>query len=195
MNKSPALFPPAFWAFALSLLASVYVHFFVQATWVEQKTTVQVFVNNQNQHYFLQDEKTVLIPDAVPYEKSPLRQHALDQSQEKPAPGSQWVFEIDAQTGEKHFSTLKASPHFGAWSLLPALVAIGLCFLTREPLSSLFAGMMVGAFMLGKFNLLDEVLVPAFVHSQFGRNPSSLSLATRRIVGRVVENRRCRTVR
>ena len=162
MNKTSALFPPAFWAFALSLLASVYVHLFVQATWVEQKTTVQVFVNNQNQHYFLQDEKTVLIPDAVPYEKSPLRQQALDQSQEKPAPGSQWVFEIDAQTGEKHFSTLKASPHFGAWSLLPALVAIGLCFLTREPLSSLFAGMMVGAFMLGKFNLLDEVLVPAF---------------------------------
>jgi Na+/H+ antiporter NhaC len=162
MNKSPALFPPAFWAFALSLFASVYVHLFVQATWVEQKTTVQVFVNNQNQHYFLQDEKAVLIPDAVPYEESPLRQHALDQSQEKPALGSQWVFEIDAQTGEKHFSTLKASPHFGAWSLLPALVAIGLCFLTREPLSSLFAGMMVGAFMLGKFNLLDEVLVPAF---------------------------------
>lgn len=162
MNKSPALFPPAFWAFALSLFASVYVHLFVQATWVEQKTTVQVFVNNQNQHYFLQDEKTVLIPDAVPYEESPLRQHALDQSQEKPALGSQWVFEIDAQTGEKHFSTLKASPHFGAWSLLPALVAIGLCFLTREPLSSLFAGMTVGAFMLGKFNLLDEVLVPAF---------------------------------
>jgi len=162
MNKTSALFPPAFWAFALSLLASVYVHLFVQATWVEQKTTVQVFVNNQNQHYFLQDEKTVLIPDAVPYEKSPLRQQALDQSREKPAPGSQWVFEIDAQTGEKHFSTLKASPHFGAWSLLPALVAIGLCFLTREPLSSLFAGMMVGAFMLGKFNLLDEVLVPAF---------------------------------
>ncbi|MED5444631.1 MAG: Na+/H+ antiporter NhaC family protein [Pseudomonadota bacterium] len=140
----------------------MYVHLFVQATWVEQKTTVQVLVNNQNQHYFLQDEKTVLIPDAVPYEESPLRQHALDQSQEKPALGSQWVFEIDAQTGEKHFSTLKASPHFGAWSLLPALVAIGLCFLTREPLSSLFAGMMVGAFMLGKFNLLDEVLVPAF---------------------------------
>ena len=162
MNKSPALFPAAFWAFALSLLASVYVHFFVQATWVEQKTTVQVFVNSQNQHYLLQDEKTVLIPDAVPYEESPLRQHALDQSQEKPALGSQWVFEIDAQTGEKHFSSLKASPHFGAWSLLPALVAIGLCFLTREPLSSLFAGMMVGAFMLGKFNLLDEVLVPAF---------------------------------
>ena len=162
MNKSPALFPAAFWAFALSLLASVYVHFFVQATWVEQKTTVQVFVNNQNQHYFLQDEKTVLIPDAVPYKKSPLRQQALDQSREKPALGSQWVFEIDAQTGEKHFSTLKASSHFGAWSLLPALVAIGLCFLTREPLSSLFAGMMVGAFMLGKFNLLDEVLVPAF---------------------------------
>jgi len=45
---------------------------------------------------------------------------------------------------------------------LPALAAVSLCLLTREPLSSLFIGVLVGAFMLGKFNILDEVLIPSF---------------------------------
>lgn len=162
MNKTAAVLTPAFWAFAICLLASIYVHFLVPATWVEQKTTIQVFVNEQDQYYFLQEAEEILIDEIVPYEESPLRQQALDQARENPTLESQWVVEQDATTGELLYSTLHASQHFGGWSLLPAFVAICLCLLTREPLPSLFAGMVVGAFMLGSFNLLDEILVPTF---------------------------------
>ena len=163
MNKTAAV--PPFWAFAICLLASIYVHFFVPATWVEQKTTIQVFVNDQDQYYFLQEEEEILIDEIVPYEDSPLRQQALDQVRENPTLESQWVVEQDATTGELQYSILQASQHFRGWSLLPAFVAICLCLLTREPLPSRFAGMVVGAFMLGSFNLLDEILVPTFASS------------------------------
>ena len=165
MNKTVTAFPPSFWAFAVCLIASLYVHFSVPPTWVEQKTTIQVFVNDQGQYYFLEEEKVVLINEIIAYEESPLRQQVLDQVRDTPNLEEQWVVELDATTGAEKVSALKASPHFGAWSLLPALVAISLCLLTREPLSSLFAGVVVGAFMLGNFNLLDEVLIPAFASS------------------------------
>ena len=165
MNKKFIVLTPAFLIFAICVLASLYVHFSVPPTWVEQKATTQAFINDRGQYYFLEEEEVILIDKVVPYGESPLRQKALDQVRDAPNLGEQWVLELDAATGAERVSALSASPHFGAWSLLPAFVAISLCLLTREPLSSLFAGMMVGAFMLGSFNLLDEVLIPAFASS------------------------------
>ena len=165
MNKNVLVITPAFLTFAICVLASLYVNFSVPPTWVEQKATTQVFINDQGQYYFLEDEEVILINKVVPYEESPLRQQALDQAREAPNLAEQWIVELDTATGTERISALSASPHFGAWSLLPAFVAISLCLLTREPVSSLFAGMVVGAFMLGSFNLLDEVLIPAFASS------------------------------
>ncbi len=42
------------------------------------------------------------------------------------------------------YSLLEAKFHFGAWSLLPAVVAIGLCLVTKEALTALFSGVVVG---------------------------------------------------
>ena len=165
MNKNVLVITPAFLTFAICVLASLYVHFSVPPTWVEQKATTQASINDQGQYYFLEEEEAILIDDVVPYEESPLRQQALDQARDAPNLAEQWIVELDAATGTERISALSASPHFGAWSLLPAFVAISLCLLTREPVSSLFAGMVVGAFMLGRFNLLDEVLIPAFASS------------------------------
>ena len=165
MNKNVLVITPAFLTFAICVLASLYVHFSVPPTWVEQKATTQASINDQGQYYFLEEEEAILIDDVVPYEESPLRQQALDQARDAPNLAEQWIVELDAATGTERISALSASPHFGAWSLLPSFVAISLCLLTREPVSSLFAGMVVGAFMLGRFNLLDEVLIPAFASS------------------------------
>ena len=165
MNKNVLVITPAFLTFAICVLASLYVHFSVPPTWVEQKATTQASINDQGQYYFLEEEEAILIDNVVPYEESPLRQQALDQARDAPNLAEQWIVELDAATGAERISALSASPHFGAWSLLPSFVAISLCLLTREPVSSLFAGMVVGAFMLGRFNLLDEVLIPAFASS------------------------------
>lgn len=43
------------------------------------------------------------------------------------------------------------------WSLFPPVVAIGLALITKEVYSSLFIGLVVGGFLVGKFKFLDSV--------------------------------------
>jgi Na+/H+ antiporter NhaC len=55
--------------------------------------------------------------------------------------------------------------HFGAWSLFPAFVTVTLCLLTREPLTSLFSGVVVGALIMGQYNLTDQILIPSLAQT------------------------------
>ncbi len=153
---------PAFWMIILSLLAGLYVHHEVNPEWREYKTTYQVFTDAQGQAAYMFKGQEVPIADFVPYEQSALRQEVLDSLAGKPALKEQWVLEqveIDG-TSIEQFSLLSARFHYGIWSLLPALVAVALALLTREPLSALLCGIIVGAFMLGKFDITDAVLIP-----------------------------------
>ena len=156
---------PSFWAVVACVLLGLYTNFFVSPTWVEQKTTMPVYVNNQGEFAYQQGQQEILINEIVPYAESPLRQAVLDQLDGAPNMTTQWVVEATEDLEESVYSIIEASPHFGIWSLLPAFAAVSLCLLTREPLSSLFTGVLVGAFMLGKFNILDKVLIPSFATS------------------------------
>ncbi|MDP7593862.1 MAG: Na+/H+ antiporter NhaC family protein [Litorilituus sp.] len=51
--------------------------------------------------------------------------------------------------------------HYGFYSLLPALITILLSILTREPLTALLCGVIVGAFMMGQYDLTDQILIPS----------------------------------
>lgn len=51
--------------------------------------------------------------------------------------------------------------HLGAWSVLPALTTLVLVFVTREVISSLFLGIVVGGLVSGRFNLIDAFLIPS----------------------------------
>ncbi len=55
--------------------------------------------------------------------------------------------------------------HYGLWSLLPAFITILLSWLTREPLIALLSGIAVGAFMMGQYNLTDQILIPAMTQT------------------------------
>ncbi len=57
---------------------------------------------------------------------------------------------------------LLAQCHWRFWSLLPAAVAIGLCWMIREPVTALLGGIVVGAFMLGRYDVTDAVFVASF---------------------------------
>ena len=46
-------------------------------------------------------------------------------------------------------------------TFLPALVAIILCWLTREPVTSLFSSIIVGALLLQQYDITDAVLLEA----------------------------------
>jgi len=51
--------------------------------------------------------------------------------------------------------------HYGAWSLLPAVITIVVCFLTRNVLLALFVGIFSGGLIIGKLNIIDEFFVPS----------------------------------
>jgi Na+/H+ antiporter NhaC len=57
---------------------------------------------------------------------------------------------------------------FGWWSLLPALITIVLCFLTREVISSLFIGIFFGGIISGKFNIVQAFLIPSIGSPKYG---------------------------
>lgn len=160
-NKN-LLLSTGFWITVISLLAGLYVYHFVEPSWFEQKTVYEVSVDADGQLSYAQTGKTVVIDSVIPYADSELRQSILDTIDTEPALKQQWVSEQVILNGESttQYSLVEAKFHFGWWSLLPALVAIFLCLLTKEPLTSLAGGIVVGAFMLGKFDITDQVLVP-----------------------------------
>ncbi len=57
--------------------------------------------------------------------------------------------------------------HFGWWSVMPPLVAIGLAFWTREVISSLFVGIVLGGVISGNLNIVQEFLIPSIGTESF----------------------------
>lgn len=51
--------------------------------------------------------------------------------------------------------------HYGVWSLLPALITIVFCFMTRNVVLALFLGVFVGGLVSGQLNLIEAFLIPS----------------------------------
>ncbi|QDT63590.1 Na+/H+ antiporter NhaC family protein [Calycomorphotria hydatis] len=156
-HKIPAI------VWVCGIICSLYVFTFVEPMRQEQKTTYNVYENDSGQLAYLFKGEEKILEDVVPYDESPLRQDALLNSEQEPPLNSQWVVEPFLRDGEEiqQFSLLETSYHFGLWSLLPAAMAIGLCLITKEPLTALLGAVIVGAFMLGRFDITDAVLLPS----------------------------------
>lgn len=166
VDSAPALRPAGKFAVAVLLcgiIGSLYVFASVDACWLEQKTTYNVFENDAGQLVYMFKGQESPVENVVPYAESSLRQEALRSITGKPALDSQWVVETVQENGVTgtRYSLMEPRFHFGLWSLLPAAVAIGLCLLTKEPLTALLSAVIVGAFMLGRFDITDAVLLPS----------------------------------
>ena len=139
----------------LGLGSALYVNSDVKQTWLEQSYLYDVYQTESGQSAYKYKGKEIIINDAVPYAESALNQQSLSQNKDQPKDAQQWVFDEENQ-----LKLLKPAFHYGVWSLLPAFITIALCLITREPLSALFSGIVVGAFMLGQFDLTDKVIIP-----------------------------------
>ncbi|GAB2685979.1 Na+/H+ antiporter NhaC family protein [Aliiglaciecola aliphaticivorans] len=146
-----------FLSIVLGLLGALYVNFYVPATWVESRIQYQTYQTEQGQWAYVKQGSEQIISAVTPYEQSPLAQHKLDLLTTEPEMKEQWV--VISEVGQNPI-LLRADYHFKVWSLLPAFIAIALCLISREPLLALFSGIVVGAFMLGKFDISQDVLIP-----------------------------------
>ena len=150
---------------SLGLFFAIYVNNAVDKTWLEQSYLYDTYQTDSGENAYIYKGKEVIIKDVVPYHQSPLKQENLNlnpnidsstnELSHPPLLTQQWVEKDDQQ-----LTLLKPAFHFGLWSLLPAFITIALCLLTREPLSSLFAGIVVGSIMLGQYDLTDAVIIP-----------------------------------
>jgi Na+/H+ antiporter NhaC len=142
--------------FILALISAFYVDSYTQPTWKEQNYLYDTYTNSSGQLAYKFKGTEVTIGNIIDYKESPLRQVALDDLNGDPPLAQQWVLGAGSRP-----ILLKPGFHFGLWSILPAVVAIGLCLLTREPIPALFGGIVIGAVMLGRYDITDKVLQPS----------------------------------
>ena len=153
-----------FWFILLVLTAAFFVGKKVTPTWSIEKVTLDVQKDDQAKLYYLYKGKPMFIENAIPVEESYLNlTHTSFPEYEKDLLNSpeQFAYEIDKKYGQGEiiYYKLTAKRHWGFWSLLPAFVAVFLCWMTREPVTSLLGGIVSGAILLQKYDITGEVLI------------------------------------
>ena len=145
----------AFLAFIFAVFSAIYIKQFIAPQWVEQSYVYDVSTDEHGTSSYIYKEQKVIIESIVDYKNSSLNQQKLNNINGAPALSQQWV-----RDEQQQLKLLKPAFHFGVWSLLPAFITIALCLLTREPLTALLGGIVVGAIMLGRYDLTDKVIIP-----------------------------------
>ena len=157
-----------FWIFLLVLSTAFIAGRKVQPTWTVEIIQLDVKKNDAGQIYYIYKEKPKVIEQVVPLsqaELTPEKIQLLNQTGQSPPLLEEFVLEPITKEGKSltlyYQHTLKR--HWRWWSLLPAFAAVLFCWITREPITSLFGGIVCGAFLLQKYNIPGDVLVPALM--------------------------------
>ncbi|MEQ9459929.1 MAG: Na+/H+ antiporter NhaC family protein [Phycisphaeraceae bacterium] len=156
-SLSHRLLHPGFWLMLLCLGSAAYVGLYVPPTWIVQSTTLDAYQNAEGSWVYTYRGNETSLEAAVPVGDSPLVEKNLIEGTSPPVT-SQMVYETNDDG--RHYFELRAYQHWHLWSLLPAFTAILLCVVTREPLTSLAGGAIAGVLLLGRYNVIDDVLIP-----------------------------------
>ncbi len=156
---------PALWLFLVALAAAWYAGRHVQPTWAVEQRALETALDEEGRPYTKQNDERLYVEDVVPLAESPIRPAEIERiNREGGVPELREQIAVTEVTvneeTETVFYSLSIARHWRFWSLLPALVAIGLCWITREPVSALFGGIVVGAFLLGRYDITEEVFIP-----------------------------------
>ena len=71
------------------------------------------------------------------------------------------VFAVAWYSSTLDHQAIEAQGHYGWMSLLPAISALAICFITRNVLFALFTGILLAGAVTGKFNIIQHYLLPA----------------------------------
>ncbi|MYH33832.1 MAG: sodium:proton antiporter [Gammaproteobacteria bacterium] len=152
-----------FLLFALALIGSWIAGLTVPPTWMVERVALDARADESGQLFYQ------VQGDSVPFNPVPMAQAQLNPervtgSRVEPPVREEYVSVVESDDGEVRtvYYRLNAVFHFGWISLLPALVAVLLCWVTREPITALLGGVVSGALILGRYDLTGEVLIPSF---------------------------------
>ena len=151
-----------FLIFAAALVVSWIVGVNVPATWTVEQVALDVQTDADGRLYYIFKKQPAYF-EAVPLQQAVLNPARVDGSREEPAVREEFVSVETLVGGEARtlYYQHVAKHHWGFWSLLPALVAVLLCWLTREPVPSLLGGIVAGALLLTRYDFTGDVLIPS----------------------------------
>ena len=152
---------PASLVLIIGVLLSLYIGKTTPPTWTIERMSVDAFKTETGQWAYTYKKNPVIIENLISIENAyltPQNLEAVNAAKTTPAITEEFVIQPNGD-----IQRLKVTRHWGIWSLLPAIVAILLCWIVKEPITALSGGIIAGAFLIGKFNILDDVLVPTFM--------------------------------
>ena len=156
-----------FAVFAVAMIASWFVGWYVSPTWTVEEISIDAQTDSAGALYYLYEGDPTYF-DAVPADRSSLDPERVGQSGEAPPVREEFVATREMRDGQMQavYYQRIAKAHWGFWSLLPPLVAVLLCWMTREPVSSLLGGIVSGALILSRYDLAGEVLIPSLATTE-----------------------------
>ena len=117
--------------FAVALGASWLVGLYVPPTWTVEQVTLDVNTDADGKMYYIY-KKTPVYIEPVSILESELNPDKMHSSGAEPTVFEEFVSSIEVRNGQTEtlYYQLLAKRHWGYWSLLPALIAVILCWLT-----------------------------------------------------------------
>ena len=151
-----------FFIFSGALILSWIVGAVVPPTWTVSQAVLDVHTDSDGHLYYIARSEPVYF-EAVPIERAELNPDRVTGSNVAPAVMEEFAVATVTRDGQATsvYYRLAAQYHWGYWSLLPAVVAVLLCWVTREPVPALLGGIVSGALILGQYDLTGQVLIPA----------------------------------
>jgi Na+/H+ antiporter NhaC len=148
--------------FALALIASWIVGVSVPPTWTVEKIELDVHADDEGKLYYIYRGNPTYFT-AVPIDEALLNPAKIHGSSDTPPIKKEFVTQVETREGQARtfYYQLLAKHHWGFWSLLPAVVAVLLCWLTKEPVTALLGGILSGALVLTRYDFTGDVLVPS----------------------------------
>ena len=143
--------------FAGAMVLATIVGITVSPTWTVKQIRLDAQSDDQGTYYVLEGAPVYF--EAVPVADAELDPVRLAESGEAPAATEEFVA-VDEGAAEPAYFQRIAQAHWGWWSLLPAVVAVLLCWVTKEPITALLGGIIAGALVLGQYDLTGDVLIP-----------------------------------
>lgn len=154
----------SFWIFMVTMLASYWVGIKVTPTVVLEQVVLDVKMEQTEEGekpYYIYKGKPFYF-EVVESSESRLLGKTLDGSDYHSEKSKNIEYIKETSGEEVTYKKLEVKRHFGFWSLLPALVAVILCWMVKDPITALLAGIFSGALVLGQYDLTDEVFIEVF---------------------------------
>lgn len=145
-------------ALIVGLLLAIWVGRNVEPVWSVEETVINVLTDDEGRLYYIQRGNPAYLDDVRSYVDARLNPNRVAAGD---LPDQTVEYVVRDRAGDLAYSRLELRYHYRYWSLLPALVAILLCWITKEPITALLAGAVAGSFVLGRYDFTGEVLVPS----------------------------------